>query len=308
MATVSVLVPCYRAARFVARALDSVLAQTRGDWEIVACDNASGDGTFEILQAYAARDRRIRVFRNDENIGPVGNWRRCASLATTPLSALLFADDWYEPDFLESTLGLLDDPAVGLAYAAVRFTEDPSSPKGRVAYALGEGKVPSAVFVAKAMRYWGGQVPVSPGCAVARRHDLARWLSVTLDDDEHFGFMRHGAGPDVWVYLQACREYPLLAHVSRPLVSFLSHGQNLSFTENTRPAYAAALVQFAESSKEQPIPRQSAWVQLYVALRDTPYAARVLRQLKLVGKLRLLKLELKDTARRMWRGMQERGA
>jgi glycosyltransferase involved in cell wall biosynthesis len=309
MATVSVLVPCYRAARFVERALDSVLAQTRGDWELVACDNASGDGTWEILQAYAARDARIRVFRNDENIGPVGNWRRCASLSLAPLAGLLFADDWYEPRFLEDTVGLLDDPTVGLAYTAVRFVQDVSSREGDVvAYTLGERKVPSAAFLKRVLRYWGGQVPVSPGCALARREDLVRWLSVRLEDEEAFGFMRHGAGPDVWVYLQACREYPAVAHVPQPLVNFFSHGQNLSFTENTRPAYAAALVQFAEASKDEVVPRQGAWVQLYLALRGTPYAARVLQQLRLAGKLRLMKLGFKETAQRLWRGIQERGA
>jgi glycosyltransferase involved in cell wall biosynthesis len=303
MAAVSVLVPCYRAESFVRRALDSVLAQTFDDWELVACDNASGDGTWDVLREYAARDGRIRVFRNDENVGPVGNWRRCASLATAPAAALLFADDWYEPEFLRSTLSLLDDPRVGLAYSAVRLVRDPSAPTaGEVMYAHPEAHVPSAAFVARALRHWGGEAPVSPGCAVARRADLARWLAVDLEDAAAFGFMRHGAGPDVWVYLQACREYPVLGHVAAPLVNFYSHGGNLSYSADTRAAYAAALVQFVDAGGGSVVPRPSAWVALYLALRATPYAPRVLRRLGVAGRLRLMKLDAKAAARRLWRG------
>lgn len=302
------LVPCFRAAAFVARALDSVLAQTRGDWELVACDNASDDGTWEILQAYAARDERIRVYRNDENIGPVGNWRRCASLARAPLVALLFADDWYEPTFLEETLALLDDPEVGLVHTAVRIVQDPSAPERGLVMYQGDGPVTSEAYLRTALRHWGAQVPVSPGCAVARREDLERWLGVRLEDDEAFGFTRHGAGPDLWVYLQACSEYPTIVQVPTPLVNFYSHGENLTHTEKTQPAYAAAVVQFAEAVRSKVVPRQAAWVRLYRELRGTSYAARVLKRLRLVGRLRLLKLDLRESARRVFRGGKERGA
>ena len=64
---VSVIIPCYNHERFVARALDSVLAQTYQDFEIVITDDASTRSIAEVLRAYADRDPRITLFVNRFN-------------------------------------------------------------------------------------------------------------------------------------------------------------------------------------------------------------------------------------------------
>ena len=78
---VTVGVPVYNGQRYLARALDSLLAQTFDDFEIVLCDNASEDRTAEICAAYAARDPRIRFHRNPQNLGLVRNFNRTFELA-----------------------------------------------------------------------------------------------------------------------------------------------------------------------------------------------------------------------------------
>ena len=65
----SVGMPVYNGERYLEVALSSVLAQTLDDLEVIICDNASTDRTAEICQDYAARDRRIRYFRNPHNLG-----------------------------------------------------------------------------------------------------------------------------------------------------------------------------------------------------------------------------------------------
>ena len=62
---VSVILPCYNAEAFVAEALESLVAQTFRDFEVLALDDGSEDGTLAILERYAARDERIRALRMD---------------------------------------------------------------------------------------------------------------------------------------------------------------------------------------------------------------------------------------------------
>ena len=65
---VSIIIPAYNAERYLARTLESVLAQTFTAWELVIMDDGSRDGTKGIAEAYAAKDRRIRV-AHQQNAG-----------------------------------------------------------------------------------------------------------------------------------------------------------------------------------------------------------------------------------------------
>lgn len=96
---VSVLIPAYNAAPWIAAALDSVQSQTFEDWEIVAVDDASSDATPAILQSRASE--RIRVESNPRNLGMTANWNRCLSLAKGELVLKLDADDALKPRALE---------------------------------------------------------------------------------------------------------------------------------------------------------------------------------------------------------------
>lgn len=249
---VSVLVPCFRSAAYVRRALDSVLAQTEEDWELVAVDNASDDGTFEVLEEYAARDPRVRAFRNDANVGPVRNWRGCAARARGRYAGLLFSDDWYRPGFLAGALALLErDEGVGFVYSAVDVVAGDGAPAGTRGedglYRLdGPAIRPASEFLSIAFGGKGRKVPSSPGCALMRRDDLTRWLSAELPDAEALGYLRHGAGPDQAVYLEACLAYPRFGHLAEPQVCFLAHGGNLTWRREVAVGYARALTHFYE--------------------------------------------------------------
>src|SRR5688500_16041598 len=74
---VSVGVPVYNGARYVARTLDSLLAQTFSDFELIISDNGSTDGTEAICRAYADRDTRVSYHRAATNQGIVGNFNTC---------------------------------------------------------------------------------------------------------------------------------------------------------------------------------------------------------------------------------------
>ena len=90
---VSVLIPTYRYARYLAEAVNSILSQDFADFELLISDDCSGDGSREIMEAYAARDSRIRIHIHPANIGMVENWCWCLSQARGDFVKYVFGDD-----------------------------------------------------------------------------------------------------------------------------------------------------------------------------------------------------------------------
>ncbi|MFZ2491702.1 MAG: glycosyltransferase family 2 protein [Thermoanaerobaculia bacterium] len=105
---VSVLLPAYNAEPYVRAAIESVLGQTYRDWEIIATDDRSVDGTAAVLEDYARRDPRIRAFRNASNAGMTGNWNLCLERASGDLVLKLDADDALRPQTLEILAAALE--------------------------------------------------------------------------------------------------------------------------------------------------------------------------------------------------------
>jgi glycosyltransferase involved in cell wall biosynthesis len=106
---VSVCIPVYNMERFVGAAIESALAQTFQDIEIIVVDNASTDGTGRIIAGFT--DSRIRVFHNPENVGAAANFNRAVSHARGRYLKVLCADDVIYPSCLERQVAVLEaDP------------------------------------------------------------------------------------------------------------------------------------------------------------------------------------------------------
>ena len=119
MAKVSVIMNCYNGAAFVRSAIESVFAQTVGDWEIIFWDNASSDDTAAIAHSF---DSRLRYFCSEKNV-PLGHARRLAMAeAKGEWIGFLDSDDIWYPDKLEKQLSALasSPPETVLCYAGVR--------------------------------------------------------------------------------------------------------------------------------------------------------------------------------------------
>jgi glycosyltransferase involved in cell wall biosynthesis len=114
---VSVCVPAYKAERFIAATIESVLAQTSEDWELVLVDDASPDATYDVAARYTS-DRRVRVERNPANLGPVGNWNHVVAQARGRYVKLLCSDDLLYPTCLARQAGALTaHPRAGMVAA-----------------------------------------------------------------------------------------------------------------------------------------------------------------------------------------------
>ena len=115
------------AARWISNCLESILAQTVTDFEVVISDNCSTDETPEICRCFAERDSRIRLVRQAENIGIAANHNFTFAQARAPYFCWLSANDVYDPHFLERCLAVLEaSPDVVLvAPRASNFLETP---------------------------------------------------------------------------------------------------------------------------------------------------------------------------------------
>ena len=121
----SIGLPVYNAEQFLPQALDCLLAQTFGNFEIIISDNASTDRTPQICREYVSRDHRIRYFRSDTNLGAIANFNRTFELSAAPLFKWAAHDDLHRSRYLESCVRLLDeDPAVVLAHSGTAFIGD----------------------------------------------------------------------------------------------------------------------------------------------------------------------------------------
>jgi glycosyltransferase involved in cell wall biosynthesis len=106
---ITIGLPVYNAERFLAEALDSILAQTYGGFKLVVSDNGSTDATTKIVQDYAARDHRIEFIRNRCNRGSSWNFNRVFAECATPYFKWAAADDKLAPTLLERSLEVLEN-------------------------------------------------------------------------------------------------------------------------------------------------------------------------------------------------------
>lgn len=122
---VTIGIPVYNGGRFLAESIESVLAQTFGDFEIVISDNGSSDDTATIAWRYAAADPRVRYTRVDSNRGAAWNYNHLNELARGAYFKWQAHDDVIAPGYLERAVRVLDrQPDVVLAYGRTRLIDE----------------------------------------------------------------------------------------------------------------------------------------------------------------------------------------
>lgn len=109
MKKVNIGMPVYNGEKFLRRSLDSILAQTFTDFELIISDNASTDSTAVICNEYVKKDKRIRYIRQKENIGPARNFNFVLQEANSEYFLWMAVDDYILPDFVKQTVKFLDD-------------------------------------------------------------------------------------------------------------------------------------------------------------------------------------------------------
>lgn len=124
MPKVSVLVAVYNAEPFLRQCLDSLLAQTLSDIQIICVDDASTDASLHLLNSYAVRDLRIEVIRLEENCGQAHARNVGLQVAHGDFICMVDADDWLAPDALELAVAAFDDETDSVLFDVVMAYAD----------------------------------------------------------------------------------------------------------------------------------------------------------------------------------------
>lgn len=303
---IAIIIPCYNAARFLAETLESVLAQTVADWELVVVDDGSTDTSAVIARDFAARDKRIRVVGQD-NAG-VSTARNNGLAQTDPAAdyvIFLDADDLWEPDALETLSQALADHPEASGANGLHRTVDAGGrflPPEEPAY-----EYDRFVVQGKRIAPWPRTEPISfaalvyknciltPGTLLIRRSALEK---IDLFDPK----LTHAEDWDVWLRLSLVS--PIL-QIDRPVLRYRSHGAGASTSKQRiyRGEMAVRrklLASSALTAEERPIAqtgcRWAAWERSRHMLRWSgenlragrlPSAARQLRH-AILGYLRFL--------------------
>jgi glycosyltransferase involved in cell wall biosynthesis len=212
---VSVCVPTYNRAGYLAQALGTLRAQTFDDFELVVVDNCSTDGTAEFVGSQ--RDPRLRYHRNERNLGSRGNWNRCLDLAQGEFVAICHDDDLYAPDFLRRGVNVLDaHPRVAFVHTAARVIDPAGRPLRTYRAHRGDVVWPGTeVF----LRFLAHSHDVVMSTVIARR--------ACYDAVDRFTTEFLCADMEMW--LRLCLQGDV-AYIATPLVSYRTHAESASLT------------------------------------------------------------------------------
>ena len=164
---VSVLMAAYNAEKTVREAVESIFSQEYPCWELLVVDDASGDSTSGILEELAAVEPRMRVYRNERNLGFSGTRNRLLELASPQAEylAVLDSDDLSYPQRLGSQVAFLQsNPAVAAVGCCLRILDAAGMVAGRREY-------PQAPAVIREQSLYSNPVPHS---SLMVRHAVAR--------------------------------------------------------------------------------------------------------------------------------------
>jgi glycosyltransferase involved in cell wall biosynthesis len=117
MAKISVLIPAFNAQAYIRQTIQSVLDQTYPDWELIIVDDCSVDMTFKICQEISLIDNRIKLFRNEHNLGMMANWNKGLGLCHSEYFVKLDADDWWHSRMLEKCILVMNESTdIGITF------------------------------------------------------------------------------------------------------------------------------------------------------------------------------------------------
>ncbi|MBS0584398.1 MAG: glycosyltransferase family 2 protein [Proteobacteria bacterium] len=203
--SVSVCMPAYNGAAHLRAAIDSVLAQTHADFELIVIDDNSSDATPEIVAGYV--DPRVRYLRNARNLGPQGNWNRCRDEARGRYFKLMPQDDVLEPYCLARQVAVLEQDAehrLALVFGA-REVVDASGRKilRRAAFGAAARRIEAHALIRACVRR-GTNLVGEPGNVLLRRELVERLGPF----DASYGYM---VDLDYWFRALQCGDAYYLA-------------------------------------------------------------------------------------------------
>ncbi len=123
---VSIITPCYNGSKYIGETIDSVLAQTYSEWEMIIVDDGSKDNSAEIVQGYIEKDSRIKLIQQ-ANAGSAAARNNGIRQANGQYIALLDADDLWDANFLEEQIRFMKEKDTVCVYCSYRCINESSA-------------------------------------------------------------------------------------------------------------------------------------------------------------------------------------
>ncbi|MGO5296045.1 glycosyltransferase family 2 protein [Collinsella sp. LCP21S3_A9] len=129
---VSVITPAYNCAQFIGKTIESVQAQTYGNWEMVIVDDCSTDNTREVVESYSKNDFRVRYICLDKNSGAAVARTESMKAAKGEYMAFLDSDDMWKPEKLAKQLAFMREEGHPFSCTAYEQVDEQGNPLGKV--------------------------------------------------------------------------------------------------------------------------------------------------------------------------------
>ena len=123
MPELSIIVPVYKVEKYLPRCIDSILAQTFGDFELILIDDGSPDGCGRICDEYARKDKRIVVI-HQKNMGVSAARNAGLDIARGRYIGFVDSDDWIEPRMYEVMMDAIRENGADMAVCGVRYADE----------------------------------------------------------------------------------------------------------------------------------------------------------------------------------------
>ncbi len=200
---VSIITPTWNCGRFIAETIESILAQTYTNWELIISDDCSTDNTKEVIAPYLKSDSRIKYICNEKNSGAAITRNNALRVAKGRWIAFLDSDDLWAPEKLERQIKFMEENGYSFSYHEYVEIDEDSKEIG--VYVSGK----------KHVRKWEMYACCWPGCLavmydadvvglvqiadVKKNNDTAMWLKVVEKADcyllkENLGWYRRRKG------------------------------------------------------------------------------------------------------------------
>ena len=236
---ISILLAAYNGAQYIGEQIKSIQNQTISDFELLVCDDCSTDNTFDILKEYAKLDNRIKIFRNEENLGFKKNFERLLYLSCGEYIALSDQDDIWTDNHLEKLITSIgnNDLICGNAYLV--------DANGN---SIGSTLLDCAHFdfLPKNQDEWFFFLlhgSIFQGAACLFRNSLLPYI-LPIPKKVRFH--------DYWIAIQACL-HGGVTYLNEPVLFYRQHGKNV--TENKNFSYIEMILRafFSDATKKKNI-------------------------------------------------------
>lgn len=259
---VSILIPTYNRLNHTIEAVESAVNQTYVNFEIIIVDNFSTDGTYQTLKERYKGEKKIKIYQNKKNLGPVRNWIECSKHIHGEYTKIIWSDDLICPTYLEKTVSILEKNeevafvySHGKKFSTKKVSSGPVN-EDNLEILSEDSEVDFGKNIIGTQRLYYDMVwgvyrkhicYVSPICALFRTDSFI--INENIESHCGYDFLGTGAGTDLMIFLDALQFRKKFAYLAETLFYYRVHAGSITVDnlENVMLGYFCAKIYFNEN-------------------------------------------------------------